>query len=117
MEDKKPVQEGCRRFVSPVFYYQAKLFLTHPLNCISPKCKKMKAYQTYFQFNKYQFNNLWFNVKFPNQFFKREEKSNDFFNNLSRKKFHLLWGLNIINVSLLMSVLELQRMPPTILLK
>ena len=32
-------------------------------------------------------------------------------------KFHLLWGLNIINVSLLMRVLELQRMPPTILLK
>ena len=34
---------------------------------------------------KYQLNKLWFNVKFPNQLFKLEEKSNDFFYNLWRK--------------------------------
>lgn len=28
---------------------------------------------------KYQLNKLWFNVKFPNQLFKLEEKSSDFF--------------------------------------
>ena len=28
---------------------------------------------------KYQLNKLWFNVKFPKQLFKLEEKSNDFF--------------------------------------
>ena len=34
---------------------------------------------------KYQLNKLWFNVKFPNQLFKLEEKRNDFFYNLWRK--------------------------------
>ena len=68
-----------------VFYYQAKLYLTHPLNCSGLNAKKSKLARPISSLIKYQFNKLWFNYKFPNQFFKREEKSNDFFNNLWRK--------------------------------
>ena len=35
---------------------------------------------------KYQLNKLWYNVKFPNQLFKLEEKSNDIFYNLFMKR-------------------------------
>lgn len=35
---------------------------------------------------KYQLNKLWYNVKFPNQLFKLEGKSNDIFYNLFMKR-------------------------------
>ena len=45
--------------------------------------KKLKAsHRPISRWMKYQLNKPWFNVKFPNQLFKLEEKSNDFFYNL-----------------------------------
>ena len=61
------------------------MIFNKPVKLFSPKCQKLKVPRPISSLIKYRFNKLWFNVKFPNQFFKREEKSNSFLKIFRRK--------------------------------